>query len=110
MAGRLVAREDVKVVGQGLPIDVVRGGEHLDERRARIRDVGREVRVQLDAVARRERHELLDRRAPVDGRCEHSELLPQLHGRGAVAQAETDEAVDGHERPLYRACGKTVHG
>jgi hypothetical protein len=67
--------------------------ESVDELVSGILDAGREVRVELDAVARLQRGVLEHGRAALRARAERADPLAQLDGGGAMAQSEADQAM-----------------
>ena len=110
MTRHVLAGVHVQVLDEQLPLDVVAAREHVDQFLARLVDAACEVRVELHPVAGREHGVLLDRRAASGAGPEVAQALAQLDGRGAVAQAEADEAVhDANTLALrktgIRSCG-----
>jgi len=105
MAGDVVSRMDVQVVHEQRPLDAVRTRELVDELVARLLDAVREHRVQLEAVAGRQRSVLDDCRTALRSGAERADPLAQLDGSRAMAEPEADEAIHAsrHCTPLRRA-------
>lgn len=93
MTRNVLARVDVEVVDERRAVDRVRVRESVDQRIARAFDAVDEVRVQLDAVARRKNGVLGHLRAALGPETESAESLAQLDWSRAVAETEADEAL-----------------
>ena len=109
MPGDVLARVDVEVLDERRALDPVRLGERVHERIARVLDSVDEVRVQLDAVARREHRVLEHLRAALGAEPERPETLAQLHGSRAMAEPEADEALH-EDLQLYSGTERVVAG
>ena len=95
----VVARVEIQVVDEHRSLDAVRVRESVDQGTSRVVDALGEQRVELDAVARRQHDVLDDLWTAVRAEPERAKPLAQLHGRGAMAETEADEAL--HPRTLY---------
>ena len=109
MPGNVLTRVDVEMLDERRALDSVHLCERVHERIARVLDSVDEVRVQLDAIARREHRMLEHLRAALGAQPERSETLAQLHWSRAVTEPEADEAL--HEDcPLYSGTERVVAG
>jgi len=101
MSRRVLACMDVEMVEEQIVRNPVRRRESVDELVPRVLDLGREMGVQLHAVARLE-HRVLDHDwAALAPEPEHSYSLAQLDRSRSMAEPEADEAV--HARGSYSA-------
>jgi hypothetical protein len=100
MPGDVLAHVDVEVVRERSPLGGVGFRERVDERVPALLDADREVRIELDAVARREHGVLVDLRTAIRADAERLEPLPQLDGSRPVTDSETDEAIHSGRRTL----------